>query len=85
MKRLLFAASTLGLALVFVLGTRAAPATPNASFAYHHGAMPAATDDPVPVDCPFCGGDATLHVRRMNAIALETSRVAYRVLGASLF
>ncbi len=83
MKRLLFAASMLGLALV--LGTSASTSTPTPAFEYHHGLTPAATDDPVPVECPFCGGDATLHVRRMNAIAVKTSRIAYRVLDASLF
>ena len=83
MKRLIFAASTLGLALV--LGTSASTTSPAPAFAYHHGVVPAATDDPVPVECPFCGGDATLHVRRMNAIALTTSRIAYQVLDATLF
>ncbi|HUR29611.1 MAG TPA: hypothetical protein VM509_15585 [Planctomycetota bacterium] len=82
MKRLLFAAITLGTALV--LGSNASAPAPASSFSYNHG-TPAATDDPVPVDCPFCGGDATLHVRRMNAIAVETSHIAYRVLDASLF
>jgi len=83
MKRLTIAAAALGLALV--LGTNASSTAPATSFEYNHGALPAATDDPVPVDCPFCGGDATLHVRRMNAIAVKTSRIAYRVLDASLF
>jgi hypothetical protein len=85
MKRLLLAASTLGLALV--LGSNAGAPEPTSSFSYNHGVpvSQSATDDPVPVDCPFCGGDATLHVRRMNAIAVKTSRIAYRVLDATLF
>jgi hypothetical protein len=83
MKRLLFAASVLGLALV--PGTIASTSVEAPAFSYHHGVLPAATDDPVPVECPFCGGDATVHVRRMNAIAVKTSRIAYRVLDASLF
>jgi hypothetical protein len=82
MKRILFAATTLVLALV--LGSNASAPAPTTSFSYNHG-TPGATDDPVPVDCPFCGGDATLHVRRMNAIAIKTSRIAYRVLDATLF
>ena len=81
MKRLLIAAATLG--LVLVLGTSASTPTPVCTI--HTSTPPAAADDPIPVECPFCGGDATLHVRRMNAIALETSRIAYRVLDASLF
>jgi len=85
MKRLLSAAAVLALALVFVPGSSAASSATAAGFAHHHGALPAVGDDPVPVDCPFCGGDATLHVKRMNAIAVKTSRLAYRVLDASLF
>lgn len=84
MKRLLFVASTLGLALLVTLGVRATAAP--APIAAHHCTLASpAVDDPVPVDCPFCGGDATLHMRRMNNIAVVTSRLAYRMLDASLF
>lgn len=57
-----------------------------APFAYHHEtATPAATDDPIPADCPFCGGDPVIHARRINAIAYSSARVAYRLLDNSLF
>ena len=85
MKRLLFAASTLALAFFVTLGVRASAASPSAPLAHAGNALTTATDDPVPVECPFCGGDATLHVRRMNNIAVISSRLAYRVLDGSLF
>ena len=85
MKRLLFAASTLGLTLVLTLVVRASAPSPAASLAHQHDALSASTDDPLPVECPFCGGDPLLHVRRMNDIAVISSRLAYRVLDASLF
>jgi hypothetical protein len=81
MKRLLSAASILGLAVVLSLGSNAAPV----AGAHACDLTPAATDDPLPVDCPFCGGDPQLHVRRMNDIAVTTSRLAYSVLDAAIF
>ncbi len=83
MKRLVLAAATLSLALLVTLGMRAAAAAPAPILSHHCSAL--ATDDPVPVECPFCGGDATLHVRRMNDIAVISSRIAYRMLDATLF
>jgi hypothetical protein len=83
MKRLILVASTLGLAVVLSLGLRAAPAATGAGHACT--AAPVATDDPVPVDCPFCGGDAQLHARRMNDIAVTSARLAYSVLDAAIF
>ncbi len=83
MKRLVLAATTLSLALLVTLGMRAAAAAPAPILSHQCNAV--ATDDPVPVECPFCGGDATLHVRRMNDIAVVTSRLAYQMLDATLF
>ena len=82
MKRIHWTAATIGLALLVTLGLSASAAAPAVE---RHTAMPAATDDTPPVECPFCGGDATLHVRRMNNIAVISSRIAYRVLDATLF
>ena len=84
MKRPLLAALALGLVLLLDSGSSAAPA-PLASDARAHDVNCQATDDPVPVECPFCGGDPMLHAKRMNAIAVTTSRLAYQVLDASLF
>ena len=55
------------------------------TFGYHHDGLALATDDPVPVDCPFCGGDPILHARRINAIAYVSAKFAYRVFDDSMF
>jgi hypothetical protein len=50
------------LALLALFGTRASASLPAAQ--YHHDAATAVLD-PDPADCPFCGGNAGLHVKRM--------------------
>ncbi len=85
MKRTLIAAAALGSILLLVSATRAADPVAPASFVPGHDACPAASDDTPPVDCPFCGGDPLLHSRRMNNIAVTSSRLAYRLLDSSLF
>lgn len=82
--------SILAAASLLVAATLATAAlrSPQAAspFAYHHEtAAPAATDDPIPADCPFCGGDPVVHARRINAIAYSSARIAYRLLDNSLF
>lgn len=87
MKRLLLAASTLGFAFVLSLGLGATPGRVLHAPRVQAGqdVLPAATDDPMPVDCPFCGGDPQLHARRINDIAVTSSRIAYSLLDASIF
>lgn len=90
MKRLLLVASTLGLVLAISLTVGASPAPASADASHVHGvpvtALPTASvDDPVPVDCPFCGGNPQLHARRMNDIAVTSSRLAYSLLDAAIF
>lgn len=81
MKRLTCVVSILGIVLLLSAGVRATPSS--ATSTVHDGCT--ATDDPVPVECPFCGGDPMLHVKRMNAITVTSSRIAYQLLDASLF
>jgi hypothetical protein len=38
-------------------------------------------DEPPPVDCPFCGGNPTQHLRNMRRIFVFQSRL---ILGAAL-
>jgi len=35
---------------------------------------------PEPIDCPFCGGDGTLHVRRMRVIERQAVAAVLLVL-----
>jgi hypothetical protein len=85
MKRTLLSACALGLTLALGVNASQPTAAVAPSFAYYHGAQGTATDDPLPVDCPFCGGDPILHARTVNAIAFFSARVAFRVLDESLF
>lgn len=85
MKRHLLVASVLGLILSLGVGASEPSSTPTPGFAYRHADLALATDDPVPVDCPFCGGDPLLHARRVNAIAFVAAKIAYRVFDESLF
>lgn len=45
--------------------------------AHEHGAAPCVSD-PDPADCPFCGGNPVVHVRRLN----ELQRVQMAILAA---
>lgn len=70
MKKLTRAALLVpALALVAVFATRASASLPvNA----HHHVTANAGLDPDPADCPFCGGNASVHVERMNELERAT-------------
>ena len=85
MKRLPSAATALALALALTVGAGAMVSSPSPDPFHQHGSLLAATDDPMPVECAFCGGDPLLHARRMSAIALLSTQLAYRVLDESIF
>jgi hypothetical protein len=53
------------LALLAVFATRASASLPTTA---HHYATASAGLDPDPTDCPFCGGNASLHVQRMDEL-----------------
>ena len=57
------------LALVALFGTRASASLPTTTHAH---VVPAANLDPDPADCPFCGGNASLHVQRMDELERVT-------------
>jgi hypothetical protein len=42
--------------------------------------MTIAVDDPEPLDCPFCGGNPTVHVKRMFEIETITLGLAVSLL-----
>ena len=51
-------------------------------------AAPLASDDPeeplppMPIDCPLCGGDPSVHVRVLTSLAVFQARVALRTFDA---
>ena len=57
------------LAVLALFGTRA-----SASFSGHTQGEPSitASTDPDPADCPFCGGNASLHVQRIDGLERAT-------------
>jgi hypothetical protein len=70
MKKLTRAALLVpALALVAVFATRASASLPADA---HHHATTGAGLDPDPADCPFCGGNASLHVQRMDELERVT-------------
>ena len=70
MKKLTRAALLVpALALVAVFATRASATLP--AKAHEHGTASSALD-PDPADCAFCGGNASLHVERMNDLERAT-------------
>lgn len=70
MKKLTRAALLVpALALVAVFATRASASLP--ATAHHHAAVSASLD-PDPNDCPFCGGNASVHVQRMDELERAT-------------
>jgi hypothetical protein len=63
---------TSALALVVALAATASATLqlPRAQAAHDHATC--AVSDPDPSDCPFCGGNPTLHVRRMTDVEQTT-------------
>ncbi|MBL8804360.1 MAG: hypothetical protein JNN27_20355 [Planctomycetes bacterium] len=47
----------------------------------HVRAVLSGDEDPPPVDCPFCGGDATAHFRQMRRLFILQQKA---VMGAIL-
>ncbi len=66
MKRILLlsCASLLSIAAV-------APSTSSDARAWsaHWNGATVSTDDPAPIECPMCGGNAELHKKRLKALA----------------
>ena len=57
------------LALLALFATRASASLPTST---HDHATASAGLDPDPADCPFCGGNASLHVQRMDELERAT-------------
>jgi hypothetical protein len=70
-------ASILGLAAVSAHAVRQPV---GAEVLARHFALVGATDDPAPVDCPLCGGDATLHKRIVGSLELTTTQAIFGVM-----
>jgi hypothetical protein len=75
MKPLLFC--TAALALAASVGAVALQAVPNEA---PRSATRIDEPPPEPIDCPFCGGDGMLHVRRMRVIERQAIIAALVVL-----
>lgn len=57
---------------------------PLAALALGRAAFPVASlDDPPPIECPFCGGNAALHGQVLTALTATQAEIARRVLVAS--
>lgn len=72
----------LALALLAAVGFAGVFSTRDASsktLAEHGAAALRGVDDPPPVDCPFCGGNAQQHIRTMRRILVAQSRVSLSV------
>ncbi len=63
------AATLLAAVAGFAVLTQATP-----EFGYQHRAPGAVVSDPDPADCPFCGGDPALHIRRMVELQIDSMR-----------
>jgi hypothetical protein len=61
-----------------LFGTDRAPATRCADFA-----ASSIDEPPPPVDCPFCGGDATAHRLRIRKLVYTEAGLLLRVVGSN--
>ena len=59
-----FAIRLSALALLVALCATATSALDTARLEHRHGAV--TVSDPDPADCPFCGGNPAVHIRRMT-------------------
>jgi len=51
-----------------------------------HRCQVAAADDPPPIECPMCGGNALLHQRRTRFfVGLQASLVIWRFANSSVW
>jgi hypothetical protein len=67
------------LALVLATTTLGPASAPAAG--HEHAACTPTVSDPDPTDCPFCGGNPSVHIRALWAIQKESARVfALRLL-----
>jgi hypothetical protein len=46
---------------------------------HSHASTVCAVGDPDPADCPFCGGDPSLHIRRVVAMERVTMAIATQI------
>ncbi|NUP95546.1 MAG: hypothetical protein HUU28_05210 [Planctomycetaceae bacterium] len=65
-------------AVLPLFGTDRAPATRCADFA-----ASSIDEPPPPVDCPFCGGDATAHRLRIRKLVYTEAGLLLRVVGSN--
>jgi hypothetical protein len=67
--------------IAFVLALCAAGAVSATSPTPSHASVVPSLGDPDPADCPFCGGDPSLHIRRvvqMERVTMAISTQLFR-------
>lgn len=68
------------LALVVALAATASATLSTPTYHHHHDAATSVASDPDPADCPFCGGNPAVHVRRLQDLERTSMALYARLL-----